>query len=495
MSGLTQFIRNNSKVIEDIFGSLDNIVVRNNYKEYMRTLDTYDQQYRSFLAYNETKNKMDTMPITNEDAKNLYKQASDFIPDWEKNEELTKSEPYLKYQQSLQSGPGTTQESYLNYLTKNNPDEALRLKQSGLIQSKTIDPTADEIKQYKLGKLAPEEQALYKKYEANPIKPGEYNRNLSEMIFKSYPRLVSEGSLGSSLADIFSQQGSQLQIPQQKTTFEDKEIGGEIVRVYNDGRVVPLYNSLKNREQKQTTKDWEIFQKEDGTPYWGERVNKDGKWSIEYRNDLNPEEKFNYDIEHEQKTKTGPYTPYHPGSRRSPKIQKEQSDTQNQAEKLLKDFNASKLKVSSRNWVDMNSKSQKYLEDNKDAINDQKDYLDQRNQLKTLGYEDPDAVVQYYGKQTGSDVNKMQDIDEFNNAYKTVLYDGGDNSLDNTLHSLYNVETDPQRGGSTDNLKNAIDDIYNWLGTQYNNLSKDVADAVYRYVEDYVAKVYKSKGL
>jgi len=169
-------MRNNSKVIEDIYGSLDNIVVKDNYKDLLKQLGTYDQQYKNFMAYNDVKGKLGNMELGDEDVKKLYKKQSDLIPDWETNEEITKSEPYMKWQQGSDSGPGKTQDTFLNYVMKNHPEYALDLHDKGMIQDKVTEPTPEEVQQYKLGKLTPEERQLHDKYEKNPIKPGEHNK-------------------------------------------------------------------------------------------------------------------------------------------------------------------------------------------------------------------------------------------------------------------------------------------------------------------------------
>jgi len=170
------------------------------------------------------------------------------------------------------------------------------------------------------------------------------------------------------------------------------------------------------KEKEFSTKNWDIFLDDSGKPYYGERVEKDGKVQIVFKDNLNKAEldDWNYDNELKAKNLAPKTSSRAPGRRTSgPKKLEKLSFADSQLEKKVKDY----AELKSMDWGSMSIEQQdKYARLNKeiermsgenadDLTNRVVNSEDMRSELKNL--KETQADLGNQDKETDNEVTNI----------------------------------------------------------------------------------------
>lgn len=277
--GIIKILKDNESAINNIFGSLDNIHVRNSYADAMNELQKKDAYYNGYKSYLDTANKMNNYQLTDYDKEQLTKPNENFasvIP--------TTTPEYQAYQQA-----GNKYSNYIDYLKQNNQDVYNEYLKTGTITQTNPVLTENDVRKLKYQRLGitPDQQKSYEQFQKTPFDYEEYNRQLSDYGLSVYPNLLSTGSLGNTLANAYMQglQQHMVKKPDPLHYKVDEDKNGNIY-MYNDLDPTGTFKVIKSGTEKQQKQDWkpygdlsyQIYKDDDGTYHRRSYlVNSDGE--------------------------------------------------------------------------------------------------------------------------------------------------------------------------------------------------------------------------
>jgi hypothetical protein len=279
--GIIKILKDNEGMINNIFGSLDNIHVRNSYADAMNDLQKKDAYYNGYKSYLDTDKKMNGYQLTDYD-KSILTQPNEKFADLS---QMTAAAP--EYQSYLNDP--TKPQDYIKYLKDKHPDTYNNYVTSGVIVQQPKNITEQDVLKMKYNRLGitPEQQKTYEQFRATPFDYDNYNRQLQNYGLEMYPNLISTGSLGNTIANTYMQglQGHMVKKPDTTHYKVDEDKNGNIY-MYNDIDPTGTFKIIKPGTEKQQKQDWkpysdlsyQIFKNDDGT--YNRRsylVNSDGE--------------------------------------------------------------------------------------------------------------------------------------------------------------------------------------------------------------------------
>lgn len=301
-----KFLEQYDPDIQKLLGNVDDIRVTNKYSDALNEINGMDaERQRIDKFYNlagkikgidpnmvPNYNTVEEMQFNYDDPRiyqsdnELNAKYADYVNNWKTANK--KDAGYMSFDKFIEAVPGLKDQMVTEgYFTK---------------QEKQVPLNEQDMQQkiYETAGFTPEDIALYEEGLKSPdiFNQDRYNEKLQNMAYKYYPQLMSKGSRGNSLQDMLGERlkGKILNVKQGKNNEWKFEIENGHVIKYNTGTGEYSVTNI-SKDKEATTKNWEIFEDDNGNPYWGERVEKDGQWQIEHRAELNKAEKRSYETD------------------------------------------------------------------------------------------------------------------------------------------------------------------------------------------------------
>lgn len=435
--GITDWLRRNGDIVEQVLGNLDNIVVKGNAQDAFKELGKYEERYKNWLNMRNLHKKINSYQIQEEDVNSLVKNKYTYNPGFE---ESIKSNPlYQSYQKMSEStvGPPTLEGreaggDYLSYLESiNNTDEINRLKGLGYVNEELEAPSLDAVNEYIARKLlSPEELSMYEKLKGESFDSDIHNYGLRDVVMKNKQRLKSSGSLGDDLSEELVQRAGLLQMPEEKQEepiirFDEKN---NLMIGYDKQGNIKFTRKYAEEEKKKeknkfgsyATMDWEsILELEPNEVY-----SNFGAFSSEMQAKLKSEypEIFADDINTNSSNRRS-------SNRRSSNRGPGKLETKDQPlnpndkilNKLLSDFNEVKIKLGNK-WIEEPEDGVEKDSPEDAQLKLQKEYSDLKASLQNMGVNDPDYAAVKYGttsvddkKKKGNVLNNIKNISNYRN--------------------------------------------------------------------------------
>lgn len=307
------------KDINELAGNISNITRFDNYQEAYDDLQKYKDEEDQFNRVGELRRKLKSVDRSqipqyrDEDTPQLNSDYFEMLPPDKLPPELDDYEKYAKFIEE-QKDPNKQVKSFDDYLSTLGIKDAFMQTYPGAykVGKKQVPLTEEEQEEamFKQAGLSPEDAAFFKEYENKSVKP--HNKALDQFMLQYGPQLRSMGSMGNTYEDELKKQVEGLKLDETAPVKYDVSVdekSGNIVYTNpldpNDRQIV----KYANVEKPPTTKEWDIFEDENGKPYYGERVFKNGKWSVEYRDELNKKEVDDYSVYKQKRDKEGIYAP------------------------------------------------------------------------------------------------------------------------------------------------------------------------------------------
>lgn len=223
----------NKDLINGLFGSIDNVKVKENYNEVLSSLTDEEKRHNDSRRYSKLTQTLNTAKLGDEDLYTTSKKIDYSKPDFSDPGTIV-GDRYSKYMESLRgniqqgqkpSGQGmsskqvpfmdamnnTTPATFEDFI-KNDPVAQAEL-QKYMQEIKTEnDPEAIKTSRYKKAGLSDEDIAFYDEYQ--PTDAQGHNEGLADILNKNAQALQSTGSYGSDFAKLLADKLQGLQIPE-----------------------------------------------------------------------------------------------------------------------------------------------------------------------------------------------------------------------------------------------------------------------------------------
>lgn len=207
-----------------------------------------------------------------------------------------------------------------------------------------------------------------------------------------------------------------------------------------------------------STKNWDIFLDESGNPYYGERVQKDGKVQIEFRDNLNKKEldDWNYDNQLKEK-KLAP--PTRTSSNRGPKTKEPMTLTESSLKSKVTEYSNLKLKSG-----ELSAEEE-----------------DKFNNLKS-------EIEKITGKNADDITDKLANSEDLNTDIQEIV-DEQKNNIEqekNASNELKKIK-DQYASGKYDKA-DLEKNVWDWLGSLFNTgISQEFLDSLYKDFEGFLS--------
>lgn len=496
--GILRFFERNGPVFEKVYGSLDNVDVRNKFTDYQSALDKNQETFNKIQKFNKIKNDASAYQFDDNDINTLFGKTDKLTipidhPDiqgsdsW-KNFISTTDRP-TDFTEYLKQGDQTT---YNDFLTK------------GYITQEEKKPTRQEIDSHVLGKLNlnPEDKQLYDEMLQNPFDYDGYNRDLQQFALSNFPRLQSTGTLGNTLADTFLRQVSNQQLEKPaivKPGYELKQdtVTGDWLYFKKDDPYAPPIVSrpgTKDKKEVPPTADQLLSMSFDDV------LKKDKDFIDKNFDFFSPEtqtalvQKYDYLASYmkQRNLKDNPRVPGRSGPR-GPK--KPPPPGAIDMSKNLGTYSQLKEKMNADGETNpYNQYTQTALfneyEKNKADL--------QRLQVQLSKYGNVDDLASRYMK--GDNIENIYEDaaaypEQFDTAFNEIVKGRNNDGIDAIIHDMYNTETDPAKGGNVQALYDLDAAAWEWLGQIYNSYDPKVIEKAYNYYKEQSDKAFLSKGI
>lgn len=269
-AGILRILKQNEPLVNDLYGSLSNISVKNKYSDAMNELKKKDEYYNGYKNYLDINNKLSNYQLTDEDKQQLLTPSEKLTTELN-NPVISGTQAYNTYLSNADRP-----DNYIEYLKSNHPELYQEYLQNGTIQQQQnpiTESAVNELKYKRLG-INPEDIKTYEKYKSAPFDYEKYNRELESYGLSVYPNLISTGSLGNTLANLYAKQieGHLAPAPvRYKTRLEEGKQGD--IYTYREDNPEGTFKVIRPGTTKPEKEDWkpysdlsyQIFKDEDGT--------------------------------------------------------------------------------------------------------------------------------------------------------------------------------------------------------------------------------------
>lgn len=376
--------------VQELLGNVSDLHVTDNYREAMDKLNSMDAEKERVAKFYDMYNRLqgvdDNMvpkereieeqsfnyddPRMYQSDNELNKRYADYVENYKK---VNPDKEVMAFDKYVEAIPGLKDQLSVEGYYKTG-----KTKQS-------LTPEERQAEKYRLAGFEEQDIADYEQMLNEKLNQDDYNRKLQNLVYKYYPMLTSQGSKKDQMAKLFEKQAGEkvLSIKQGQNGEWKFEIEGGNVIKYNP-KTGQYSVSTLGKQEKETTKGWDIFEDANGNPYWGERVNKDGKWGIEFRSELDPAEKRDYEQNLQIKSNKLEKSGRQPRGSRGPRGRVDKI-TSNEADEIMKYDDADNLtKAEMRQKAELMGNKQVLAEydkiDRKEIDADKGDYEDESDQ-------------------------------------------------------------------------------------------------------------------
>jgi hypothetical protein len=506
MARLVKAIRDYTPLINNLFGSIENVVIRNDYLEALTELSDVEKQNNDYYKYKEVENRINTVDWTDEDnytdetkidyenpnfkGSNAYKEYEKYYqsyhnpPKTEVTADVNTTPVNAKaIGGEMQSGGGTKAEipalQTFEQFMSSNPAYKDEI-QKGYMKKVLKTPEQVKSEYYKRAGLSEEETEFYKSYKP-PYVDG-YNKKLTNLFAKYIPGLQGD-YVGDKYSKLFAGKLENLMLPQTAQTKYDTQIdeeSGQILYINpSDPNDVKVKQYAPPKVKPTEFDPYGVEQDENGNYFYYTNVfdPSSNSFKQEKLRDLSPQEIKDFETEQAKFEQTGQFAKKKPGGRKSSRSGVKFSSN-NLTPEELKALTPDKIAGMNISQLEGLKEKSKYLSaETRKALNKA---LESNSSLD----EDNTGVqVDNNGLSTDLDNNP----DSYNlNEDEMLSYAELKSNLTNSIREVQKAVD----SGDTEQAKQMVDIIYNEvLGDIYNDYPKDVMDNLYQLINDYVASL------
>ncbi|MCC6867044.1 MAG: hypothetical protein IT280_12890 [Ignavibacteria bacterium] len=416
--GITDWLRRNGDIVEQVLGNLDNIVVKGNAQDAFKELGKHEERYKNWLNMRNLHKKINSYQMQEDDVNSLVKNKYTYNPGFEEDESIKSNPLYQEYQKAPTG-------DYLSYLqSTNNTDEINRLKGLGYVNEELIKPSQDEVNDHIARKLlSPEELAMYDKLKGESFDPDLHNFGLRDLIMENKQKLISSGSLGDDLAEELVQRAGLLQMPEEKPEnplirFDEKN---NVMIGYDAQGNIKFTRKYAEDPKKEEKKSFGKY----GTMTWEEILQLEPNEVYQnfgaFSSDMQEKLKVQYPTLFADDPETGNNKRGYKGPGKIKTKDQALNPNDKVFNNLLSEFNEVKIKLGNK-WIDEPEDDSELSDSDKEQLKLQKKYSELKSSIQNMGISDPDYAAVKYGtssvddkKKKGNVLNNIKNISNYRN--------------------------------------------------------------------------------